>query len=558
MIVIGFGRARHDCSVCAYIHGEIRYAKYEREIGVKHAGAQLPWFWQKLNEWGVNFDEIDLIVETDACTRVICKLGNPLNKVSYRLPHDGDDYHHIGKHMGNNITKDCEDQGFGNISLLRKIDSEAQLESVIKKKSSMTYQLLLDHHLAHAWSNSNFTRNSQALVIDGNGSGAHYAMLYSGKMNGKLITRFSSESGPQSGVSPANVLNNIGANLGFPPNIEQRPNPDNAGKVMGLFPYGKPDLALYESMRNEIRQKPRILAKKVSEIKATIPNEADSGSPGWQKVLTNISTINEWCYDIILNLIEKLDKSKPIIYSGGVALNVDWNRRLMDAGYNLLIEPHVYDGGLSVGCMRFGIDQLMKDPNWKVKFDRFPYVQNDIAPIEAPTEETISKVAELLAVGKIVGWYQGHGEIGPRALGNRSILMDPTIADGKNILNSKVKHREWFRPFGASVKRDKAAQYFDLEDNPYMLFTSKVLDDRLKSVTHVDGTCRHQTVTPEQNQIFYSLLDKFERVKGIPVLLNTSLNLGGKPIAGTIEEAVELYNTTHMDALCIGNELYIK
>jgi carbamoyltransferase len=492
MIVIGLGKAHHDCSVCAYIDGEIKYAKYEREVGTKHAKAPEPWFYKKLYEWGINFDKIDMIVETDG--------GYYINKdKSTRMPYDGVDFY--TKH----------------------------------KKYNNTKHYILDHHLAHAWSHSKFKKDSQALIVDGMGSGGYTSMIYSNQ-NIKRRNEY----------SPGTCLNSIGGRIG----VGIGNHIDNAGKVMGLVPYGNPDMVLFESLKKLVpKALPTIIEKLTLSLITNVPTEQ------WKTTTKNIATINELCYKIILDYAKELDKSKPIIYSGGCALNVDWNRRLLDDGYTLLIEPHVYDGGLSVGCMRFGVS-LIREEDTSIK--GFPYIQDDTAPEDIPSEETITKIAEYLAAGKIVGWYQGNGEIGPRALGNRSILMDPTIADGKDILNSKVKHREWFRPFGASVKRDKAAQYFDLEDNPYMLFTSQVLDDRLKSVTHVDGTCRHQTVTPEQNSLFYSLLDKFEQIKGIPVLLNTSLNLGGKPIAGNPSDAIELFNTTEMDVLCVGNRIYIK
>tara|TARA_B000000557_G_scaffold224042_1_gene193472 strand:- start:2533 stop:3087 length:555 start_codon:yes stop_codon:yes gene_type:complete len=181
---------------------------------------------------------------------------------------------------------------------------------------------------------------------------------------------------------------------------------------------------------------------------------------------------------------------------------------------------------------------------------KFPYCQDDYAPEEV-TDKTIEQAAELLAQGKIVGWYQGHGEIGPRALGNRSILMDPTIKNGKDILNSRVKKREWWRPFGASVLKDKAADYFDIEDSPYMLYNAKVKQSGLDPITHVDGTCRHQTVTYESNPTYYKLISAFEKKTGCPILLNTSLNIGGKPIAGTPEDA----DVSGLDALIIGNQI---
>lgn len=451
-IVVGVGKAHHDSSICAYINGEIKYAKYEREYGVKHAVAPNDWYYKKLKQW--NISSVDLFVEPDA----------------------------------------------------------------------------IDHHMAHAWSNSEFTKYSQAFVLDGYGTDGYTSMTYS---NGEIHR--SKE------LSPAICMNYIGVELGFSNGLL---NLDNAGKVMGLVPYGKPDWELFDLYKELVPKSIRPLISKLNPSKSIT-----------QEVMNNVATINELCFQDLLNRISALDKSKPIVYAGGCALNVDWNRRLLNMGYDLRIEPHVYDGGLSIGCMRQGLDTLGIE---QVVINNFPYIQDDEAPNTIPTDETITKVASLLAEGKIVGWYQGHGEVGARALGNRSILMSPTVADGKDIINSKVKHREWFRPFGASVKADKAHEYFDLDYNPYMLFTAKVLDDRLKSVTHVDNTCRHQTVTHDSNPMFYALLDRFEDMTGIAVLLNTSLNLGGKPIAGTIAEAVELFNTTEMDALCVGNKLYVK
>lgn len=452
-IVVGIGKAHHDSSICAYINGEVKYAKYEREYGVKHAVAPDHWYQKKLVQWGVNVKDIDYICEPDQ----------------------------------------------------------------------------IDHHIAHAWSNSEFTFDSQAFVLDGYGTDGYTSMLYA---NG-LVQR-SKE------FSPAICFNYIGLALGFSNGLL---NLDNAGKVMGLVPYGNPDWELFDMYKGLVPKALRTLVNKLG-----FPKEIT------QDLMDDIATLNELCFEDVLNRISTLDKSKPIIYAGGCALNVDWNRRLLDMGYDLRIEPHVYDGGLSIGCMRYGLHKLGIEQATPVGF---PYIQDDEAP-DTPTMYTITEVAKLLAAGKIVGWYQGHGEVGPRALGNRSILMNPMVANGKDILNSKVKHREWFRPFGASVKADKASQYFDLAYNPYMLFTSKVLDERLKSITHVDGTCRHQTVTSDRNSLFYTLIDRFETLTGVPVLLNTSLNLGGKPIAGTIAEAIELYNNTEMDALCVGNKIYMK
>ena len=194
-------------------------------------------------------------------------------------------------------------------------------------------------------------------------------------------------------------------------------------------------------------------------------------------------------------------------------------------------------------------------------FDRtgYPFWQSDEAPDSVASEKTISRTAELLAQGKIVGWYQGHGEIGARALGNRSILMDPTIKNGKEILNQKVKHREWYRPFGASILEDEIQNYFDWNDtSPYMLYVMDVLDKQsFPAITHIDGTCRTQTVSSNLTS-YYSLINKFRDLTGIPMLLNTSLNNGGKPICGSVNESLELLTSSELDVLVIGDEIYEK
>jgi carbamoyltransferase len=185
----------------------------------------------------------------------------------------------------------------------------------------------------------------------------------------------------------------------------------------------------------------------------------------------------------------------------------------------------------------------------------FPYIQNDVAPSVEPSDETIRTVAKYLSEGKTVAWYQGHGEVGPRALGNRSILMDSRISDGKEIIN-RIKNRESYRPFGASVLAELANEYFDmLCEDEYMLYTCQVKTDTLPAITHIDGSCRIQTVG-DKNPVFKKLLEEFYSLTKCPLLLNTSLNLAGKPIAGYPETAIELLKNTSLDCAVVGNTIY--
>jgi carbamoyltransferase len=179
----------------------------------------------------------------------------------------------------------------------------------------------------------------------------------------------------------------------------------------------------------------------------------------------------------------------------------------------------------------------------------------------------LDRVTDQLQSGKVVGWFQGRFEWGPRALGNRSILADARRADMKDIVNVKIKFREPFRPFAPSVLAEKAADYFVL-DHPeehyparYMLYVVDVREEKretLPAITHVDGTGRLQTVRKESNSRYYELIEKFGQATGVPVILNTSFNLKGEPIVNTPREAYSTFSRSGMDTLVLGNYIIEK
>ena len=170
--------------------------------------------------------------------------------------------------------------------------------------------------------------------------------------------------------------------------------------------------------------------------------------------------------------------------------------------------------------------------------------------------------AQLIAEGNILGWFQGRMEWGPRALGNRSILADPTNSDMQDIVNKYVKYREDFRPFAPSVLEEKSSDYFDyIAKSPFMLLISSVKETQRKkipAVTHVDGTARPQTVNSAVNPRYWKLIKKFEEIKGVPVVLNTSFNVRGEPMVCTPLEALRCFFGTGMDCLIMGNFLVRK
>lgn len=176
-------------------------------------------------------------------------------------------------------------------------------------------------------------------------------------------------------------------------------------------------------------------------------------------------------------------------------------------------------------------------------------------------DDVFSKAATSIANGKIVGWFQGRSECGPRALGNRSILADPRDPGMKDHLNAKVKFREVFRPFAPAVLWEQQHEYFDLDiPSPYMLMVSDILKEKqhlIPSVTHVDGTGRLQTVMKEMNPMFYKLIERFNDITGVPIVLNTSFNIRGEPIVETPNDAIRCFLGTGIDELYI-SDYYIQ
>jgi carbamoyltransferase len=172
----------------------------------------------------------------------------------------------------------------------------------------------------------------------------------------------------------------------------------------------------------------------------------------------------------------------------------------------------------------------------------------------------LQKTAQLIANGNVVGWCQGKMEWGPRALGNRSILADPRRADMKDILNAKIKHRESFRPFAPSILEEFASEYFEIDvPSPYMLMVVPVKKPKdIPAVTHVDGTGRLQTVSKENNGLYYNLINEFYKITGVPVIINTSMNVMGEPIVNTPEQAYQMIVKTDMDYLVMNNFLVKK
>jgi carbamoyltransferase len=288
--------------------------------------------------------------------------------------------------------------------------------------------------------------------------------------------------------------------------------------------------------------------------------------------------------DVILkmtNHVHKITKMKNLCIGGGVALNGVANYKILKESLfdNIHIPPSPGDAGSAVGAAQYlyyiyhkNSRNISKDDAQLINENIYvgpsfsdteitQFLDSKNIPYESfDRESLLKKTAQLIADGNIVGWYQGKMEWGPRALGNRSILADPRREDMKDILNAKIKHRESFRPFAPSILEEYASEYFEIDvPSPYMLMVAPVKKPKeIPAVTHVDGTGRLQTVSKNTNSLYYDLISEFKKITGVPVIINTSMNVMGEPIVNTPEQAYQMIVKTDMDCIVMGNNLVKK
>ena len=284
---------------------------------------------------------------------------------------------------------------------------------------------------------------------------------------------------------------------------------------------------------------------------------------GLQKVFENY-------YMQVLNGLHKLVPTERVSLAGGCALNSVANgKALVETPFReMCIQPAAGDDGLALGSALYVSNALLSEGNrWEMRDaylgDEFSdsIIRSELDRYEVRHEQhdrecLLDTTTEAIANGNVVGWFQGRMEWGPRALGNRSILAHPGFPGMKDILNARIKHREWFRPFAPSVLVERRSEIFEQDHpSPFMLHVYKIRPewrDRLSAVSHVDDTGRLQTVSRDENPLFYDLISKFESKTGIPVVLNTSFN-GNEPIVCQPSEAIECFLRTKMDVLVIGS-----
>ena len=462
--------------------------------------------------------------------------------------------------------------------------AEAGATTPTKLKAQLHF---VEHHIAHAASAFYCSPFDEAAVLSLDGLGDFASMLW-GSALGRDIEVGGRVMFPHSlGLYYTAVTQY----LGFPRYGDEY-------KVMGLAPYGEPkygdvfdrivradgemgfelgmDYFRHQKVGPEVSWRsgePKMPTLFGQGLVDALGPARDPSEPLNQHHYDVAATLQERLETVVYGLVSELASrtgAKSLAYAGGVAFNCVVNGRILERTpfENLYVQPAAGDAGLAVGGAMYAyhailgrprtgfvMDHAYWGPEYPVDRMRAALEAEGLVFEELSDDEMVKAAARRIAGGDVLGWYQGRSEWGPRALGNRSIVVDPRRADMKDILNSRVKRREAFRPFSPSILAERVAEWFENDyPSPFMQMTYQVREDKRDAIpgpTHVDGSGRLQTVTAEVNPRYHALITEFDRLTGVPVLLNTSFN-DNEPVVNTPEEAVASFLRARMDALALG------
>jgi carbamoyltransferase len=566
MYILGLNAYHGDSSACILRDGEIIAASEEERFRrIKHwAGFPSEAIKFCLADAGISIEQVDYITisrdpRANLKEKMLYALNNPAGFKIY-------------------ITR------FLNLNKVKGIEAEFQKHFGIEKDALKDKVINVEHHHSHmasAFFASPF-KNSAILSIDGFGDYSS-TMIGAGKDN--QIELLDKVVYPHSCGVFYTAFTQF---LGFPYYGDEY-------KVMGLAPYGKPiymdkvrdtiilkDNGLFElnilyfnhvkkgvsmSWDNGAPNIDTLYSKKFCDTFGT-PREKSEELTQYHKDLA--ASVQKMCEEVIfhiLNHLQKVTGNENICIAGGVAQNSVANGKIKQFTKfkNVYIPFAGHDAGTSIGSALYLYNHIKNQPRIKPIFQAYTGIKFTNEKIESllkkkeidfirynTQEELINKISDSLAMGSVIGWFQGRAEFGPRALGNRSILVDPSRPDAKNLLNSKIKRRESFRPFAPSILEEYVSDFFIYTDRaPFMEKVFPIKEEKrmtIPAVTHVDGTGRLQTVSREDNPKYYDLIDAFRKKTGVPLLLNTSFN-ENEPIVNTPEEALDCYLRTQMDIL---------
>lgn len=465
------------------------------------------------------------------------------------------------------------------------------MDQIIREK--LNYKGVINyhkHHLCHVASSYYPSGFKNALCLSIDGVGEHETGIIASGKSGNIKTLNNENVYPHSlGL----LYSAITHYLGWKHHCDE-------GIIMGLAPYGNSSKKVpgqknlsYRSIFRKILTEEKNFKYKINSEYIDYYSERDKWVTDkfikifgpkrkWSEPLSkhhkNIAAAlqDQLEYVVLkqLKLARKKFKLDKLCLSGGVALNCSLNGKIAESKIfkEIFIQPASGDDGCAYGAclLAYKANKKRLMPKKMHNFYKgSTFTKNEIekellnsnVKYECP-KNLYKDVSNYLEKGKIVAWFQGGAEFGPRALGNRSILCRPYPEKMKDHLNIRVKFREEFRPFAPSVLKEFQNDFFHInQDSPHMLMACKIKRDKKKiipAIIHVDGTCRVQTVKKEINVKFYNLIKEFYKISGVPVLLNTSFNVKGQPIVNTPLEAIETFKSTNIDVLALGEFLLIK
>ncbi len=569
MYILGISSYSHEASCSLIKDGEIKYVIEEERLNRKKHTWEYPEkaIAECLRREGITIKDIDHITFFWTPSKEI--LGNMLHMLRY-FPQSL----HILKARS----------GGGELNPLKRIALMQTIGSRIAKQWDLPHPPkihFIEHHLAHAASAFFVSKFEEAaiLTIDGRGESTSTMLSY-GK--GSHIEKLHEIHVPH---SLGHLYAAVTDHLGFTPFFDE-------WKVMGMSAYGTdryvkafeplvylhPD-GTYTLNLDYFSFHTHGGSQWLSPLfEKTFGAKRKKGDPYTQEhydLAFALQKIVERAGVHLAKGIYERTKSKNLCMTGGVVLNCLMNKRIVEETpfENFFFQPIANDAGTSFGSALYYYHQVLGKPRSYV-FDA-PYLGTSFTDdnirialekrgVQYKKSEHIAKdAARLIADGKILGWFQGRMESGPRALGDRSIIADPTDPTMKDRLNARVKRREMFRPFAPSVIEEKVNDYFIMPKNqpsPYMILIGDVREDKkssLPAITHKDGTARVHTVNKKVNQAYWELISEFEKIKGVAVVLNTSFN-ENEPIVCTPDEAIDCFLRTDFDALAIGPYLAVK
>ena len=562
MVILGVNYAFHDSSACLVKDGELLVAlEEERFSREKHSsGFPILAVDRCLQETGIKASDVEVIAFSiqpglHNGKKLLYALGNPLQAHSF-LKHEF------------------------VWPFWRRRSIEKWYRSLWGSERHGPRIEWIPHHFAHVAGSFLVSPYEEAALLSIDGSG-EWATAFLGHGQGTQVSQYLESFFPH---SLGSVYEAVTAFCGFKPMYDE-------GKTMGLAPLGDP--ARFYDKAAEIVQvssegriqidlsyfgyqywqhnycSPRFLQ--------VFGQPRGKGEDFQQHHLDTAAAFQRALEEAALKLcvaLRQRTSARHLVMAGGVALNSVMNGRLLrEAGFDdLYVMPAAGDNGTAIGAAFVSHHRakptarryLHQNPYTGTQYsnDRLRQIIDECKLKARFVEEIEKEAASLLHQGQILAWFQGSMEIGPRSLGNRSILADPTQAHMKDKINAEVKHREAFRPFAPSVPLEHAREYFDIHvESPFMLKVCQVLEEqksRLPAITHVDGSARVQTVTAEINPRFHRLLLEFGKLSGVPVLLNTSFNIMGEPIVESPYDAIRCFFSTGLDYLVLGNFLIGK